>query len=95
MATEDILQMGAFNGMSEAADRLAEFYLTIAEEITPVIELSANTEADVVVTEFKIMDTLEEGTRRNGEYGNEKKQERDIYRNDKLNKTRKRLQAES
>lgn len=59
LSTTDVMKMGVFSGAAEAADRLSEFYMDLADEMTPVIELSANIEADVIVTEMKLMETIE------------------------------------
>ncbi|MEA3373736.1 MAG: TraB/VirB10 family protein [Campylobacterota bacterium] len=77
LSTTDIAQMGFFNGASEAAERLSDFYMDIADELTPVIEISANIEADVIVTEFKVMDTLESGMRDGKRFDDEKKKVRE------------------
>lgn len=37
-------------GFSKAADKLADFYLKMADQISPVIEISAGREVDVIIT---------------------------------------------
>ena len=49
--SSDSLTAGAVRGASTALDRLAEFYLDMAENIFPVIEINANRRADFVITE--------------------------------------------
>lgn len=63
--TTDIMKMGVFSGANESAKRLADFYMDLADELTPVIEISANREVDVIVTELKDMVTLEDGGAKN------------------------------
>ncbi len=41
-------QAGAFNGASEAANKLADFYLKMADQVAPVIEISAGRKVDVI-----------------------------------------------
>ena len=41
-------EAGAYSGASEAANKLAEFYLKMADQIAPVIEISAGRRVDVV-----------------------------------------------
>ena len=41
-------QAGAYNGASEAANKLADFYLKMADQIAPVIEISAGRKVDVI-----------------------------------------------
>ena len=43
------MQGAAVKGASDALDRLAQFYLDMAEEIFPVIEINAGRQVDVVV----------------------------------------------
>lgn len=74
MSSSDIMKMGVFNGMSEATKRLADFYMDLADELTPVIEISANRQADVIVTELKNMNTLED---EDGASGNKKSKVKD------------------
>lgn len=44
-------QTGAYAGASEATNKLAEFYLKMADQIAPVIEISAGRRVDVVALE--------------------------------------------
>lgn len=46
---EDILASGAFKGASGAMDRLASYYTQMAENMYPIIELSAGTQVDFIV----------------------------------------------
>ncbi len=49
--TGDLLKTGAGGGAGEAGKLLAEYYLKLAEEIFPVIEIDAGRKVDVVFTE--------------------------------------------
>ncbi len=49
--TKDLLKTGAGGGMGEAGKLLAEYYLKLAEEIFPVIEIEAGRKVDVIFTE--------------------------------------------
>lgn len=44
-------QAGALGGMSSALERLAQFYIRLAEQMFPVIEVDANREISFVVTQ--------------------------------------------
>ena len=47
--SDSAMQGAAVKGASDALDRLAQFYLDMAEEIFPVIEINAGRQVDVVV----------------------------------------------
>ena len=56
----DIVTSGAFNGASKAMDRLAEYYTEMAENMYPIIELSAGTQVDFIVQKgmsFKLQES--------------------------------------
>lgn len=46
---EDVLQAGAFGGVSKALDRLSHYYIDAAKQIFPVIEIDAARKVEVVV----------------------------------------------
>ena len=46
----DALRAGVGNGVSRALDRLAQYYIKLAEQTFPVIEVDAGREIDVVIT---------------------------------------------
>lgn len=46
---EDVLQAGLASGVTEAAKKLAEFYMKLANEMFPVIEINAMRKVDVVL----------------------------------------------
>lgn len=46
----DILKNGAYTGVSKAMDRLAQYYITLAEKTFPVVEIAAGRPVDVVLT---------------------------------------------
>lgn len=45
-----VLENGAYTGVGKALDRLAQYYITLAEKIFPVIEVAAGRTVDVVLT---------------------------------------------
>lgn len=49
-------EAGAYGGISGAADRLADYYIKRADELVPVIEISAGREVTFVVQEGKSLD---------------------------------------
>ncbi|MDN5874398.1 MAG: TraB/VirB10 family protein, partial [Sinobacteraceae bacterium] len=48
--SSDSITAGAVKGASSALDRLAQYYLDMAKDIFPVIEINANRRIDFVVT---------------------------------------------
>ncbi|MDR0665567.1 MAG: TraB/VirB10 family protein [Helicobacteraceae bacterium] len=46
----ELLEAGAYRGVSNAMSRLADFYLDMADQVFPIIELAGGTEADIIVT---------------------------------------------
>jgi len=50
LSTNDILKQSAGNGMSGALDRYADFYIKRAEQMQPVIQVSAGRVVDIVFT---------------------------------------------
>ena len=48
-----------FQGVSNAAEKLADFYLKMADQIAPVIEISAGREVNVVVTSMTALEVVE------------------------------------
>jgi conjugal transfer pilus assembly protein TraB len=60
MDTQRMLEKGAYSGLSEGASRLMDFYLKLADQVYPVIELEAGRTVDIVVTNAKELTTMEE-----------------------------------
>lgn len=56
------MQGAAVKGASDALDRLAQFYLDMAEEIFPVIEINAGRQVDVVVIQGASLRISAKGT---------------------------------
>ena len=56
------MQGAAVKGASDALDRLAQFYLDMAEEIFPVIEINAGRQVDVVVIQGTSLRVSAKGT---------------------------------
>jgi conjugal transfer pilus assembly protein TraB len=46
----ELLEAGAYRGVASAMSRLADFYLDMADQVFPIIELAGGTEADIIVT---------------------------------------------
>lgn len=46
----NVLKHGAYSGVGKAMDRLAQYYITLAEKTFPVIEVAAGRSVDVVLT---------------------------------------------
>lgn len=51
VATDQQLQAGIGSGVGKALDRLAQYYITLAEKVFPVIEIDAGRTVDVVITQ--------------------------------------------
>ena len=49
MLSTDAVQSGAVRGTSDALDRIAQYYLDVADMIFPVIEISAGREVDLII----------------------------------------------
>lgn len=60
MNAKESLQAGAFEGLSKSAEKLADFYLKMADQVTPVIEISAGREVNILTTATLELKTLEE-----------------------------------
>ncbi|MDD3476971.1 MAG: TraB/VirB10 family protein [Sulfurimonas sp.] len=54
------MEMGAFSGLSKSAEKLADFYLKMADQIAPVIEISAGREINIITTQMVELKTIEE-----------------------------------
>ncbi|MGE4511273.1 MAG: TraB/VirB10 family protein [Sulfurimonadaceae bacterium] len=67
MDTLTSMKYGAFGGASQAAEKLAEFYLKMADQISPVIEISAGREVDLITTGLTKFEILEEQEVKNEE----------------------------
>jgi len=69
MDTGKMLEKGVYSGLSEGANRLMDFYLKLADQVYPIIELEAGRTVDIVVTNSKELKTME--IERNKEQVNE------------------------
>lgn len=66
MSTTESLKYGAFGGASKAAEKLADFYLKMADQTAPVIEISAGREVELIttaLTTFEIVENKDEKTK--------------------------------
>ncbi len=59
ITTKKMLQKGAYKGVSKGADKLVDFYLKLADQVFPVIEIQAGRKVDIVVTQYRKIVTLE------------------------------------
>ncbi len=50
-SSRDLVKTGIGGGAGEAGRLLAEYYLKLAEEVFPVIEIDAGRRVDVIITE--------------------------------------------
>jgi conjugal transfer pilus assembly protein TraB len=53
---EDVFKAGGAQGVSSAMNKLAEFYLKMAEKIFPIVEISAGRRVDVLVLEQAVLE---------------------------------------
>jgi len=60
MDTGKMLKKGAYSGLSEGANRLMDFYLKLADQVYPIIELEAGRTVDIVVTNAREIKTMED-----------------------------------
>ncbi|MCR6591882.1 sex pilus assembly protein [Campylobacter insulaenigrae] len=60
VSPSESIQAGAFQGLSKSAEKLADFYLKMADQVTPVIEISAGREVDVITTATTDLKTIEQ-----------------------------------
>lgn len=60
MSAETAVQYGAFGGASKAAEKLADFYLKLADQTAPVIEISAQREVELITTGLTVFKVLED-----------------------------------
>lgn len=58
MSAGESIEAGMFQGLSSSAEKLADFYLKMADQVTPVIEISAGREVNVLVTEMAQLSTV-------------------------------------
>jgi len=54
------MEMGTFNGLSKSAEKLADFYLKMADQVAPVIEISAGREINIITTQMVELKSIEE-----------------------------------
>ncbi len=60
MTPGEAAQYGAFGGLSKASEKLAEFYLKMADQVSPVIEISAGRKVELITTEMTKFEIIEE-----------------------------------
>lgn len=57
----DTLQMGLMGGVGEASKKLADFYMKLANEMFPVVEVAAGRKVDMILLEKMTFDIDEKG----------------------------------
>lgn len=60
ISTDKLAKKGAYKGVSKGADRLVDFYLKLADQVFPVIEIQAGRKVDIVVTKYRDVYSLED-----------------------------------
>lgn len=60
VSASNMLKRGAYQGVGNAAEKLAEFYLKLADNVFPVIEIQAGRNVDIVVNKYLEVETLEQ-----------------------------------
>jgi len=60
LSASEAIKTGAFSGLSKASEKLADFYLKMADQVAPVIEISAGRIVDVVATDKVLLKTFED-----------------------------------
>jgi conjugal transfer pilus assembly protein TraB len=53
---EDVFKSGGAEGVSTAMNRVADFYLKMAEKIFPIIEISAGRKVDILILEQAVLE---------------------------------------
>lgn len=60
MDAGEVATAGLARGFSQAANKLADFYLKMADQVAPVIEIEAGREVKIITTELHELNTLQE-----------------------------------
>jgi conjugal transfer pilus assembly protein TraB len=63
------LEAGLSTGVGRAMDRLAQYYISLAENTFPVIEVDAGRSVDVVLTQGAVIDVPSDSTDQNTDEG--------------------------
>jgi conjugal transfer pilus assembly protein TraB len=76
-------QAGMGAGVGKALDRLAQYYISLAEKVFPVIEVDAGRMVDVVVTQgVSLQGSLDADTQDREDYPQLAERARQLTRND-------------
>lgn len=78
---EDALQGAASKGASVAMERLADYYMDLAESMFPIIEINANRKVDIVVTKMTTLKVYDKDTKRRNQ-----RQAKPVAKNTRQNK---------
>lgn len=60
ISSSELAKKGIYSGLSSGASKLADFYLKLADQVFPVIEISAGRDVNIVVSGKRDMTTIEE-----------------------------------
>ena len=64
--SSDLMKGGFAQGATKSLDRVAEFYMNLADQMTPVVEITAGRQVDLIVISGTYLDVL--GGTRNSEF---------------------------
>jgi conjugal transfer pilus assembly protein TraB len=81
--SNNALQAGLGQGLGKAMDRMAQYYISLAEKMFPIIEVDAGRLVDVVLTEGVVLDTpltTKEVSLRQGRSGGPASRRADVLR---------------
>lgn len=73
ISSSELAKKGMYSGLSAGSSKLADFYLKLADQVYPVIEIAAGRDVDVVISNKRDMTTLEEGGSQNQNSNKDKK----------------------
>lgn len=73
ISSAELAKKGIYSGISAGSTKLADFYLKLADQEYPVIELSAGRDVDIVITNKRDMTTLEDAQPQNQTTNNKDK----------------------
>ncbi|MGN1149682.1 MAG: TraB/VirB10 family protein, partial [Sutterella sp.] len=66
--SSDAAKGGLAQGLTRSLDRVAEYYMNLADQMTPAVEVSAGRQVDLIVISGTYLDVL--GGTKNGELAN-------------------------
>lgn len=60
ISSAELAKKGMYSGLSAGSSKLADFYLKLADQVYPVIEIAAGRDVDIVISNKRDMTTLED-----------------------------------